>query len=117
VEEAIQPEDERWRLSNRAYECTFNTMVSQLLSIGIDISDEDKCISLLCSFPNLWDSLVMATCINATTLIFYDVVSSILSEEMRKKNMEIQSTYVLFIRGCSLERNKNKSSSGRSKSL
>ena len=27
----------------------FNTMVSQLSSIDIKISDEDKCISLLCS--------------------------------------------------------------------
>jgi hypothetical protein len=35
---------------------------------------------------------------------------------MRQKNMEIQSTCVLFVRGCSQERNKNKSSSGISKS-
>ena len=30
---------------------TFNTMVSQLVSIEIKISDEDKCIILLCSLP------------------------------------------------------------------
>jgi hypothetical protein len=30
----------------------FNTMVSQLVSVEIKISDEDKCISLLCSLPN-----------------------------------------------------------------
>ena len=35
----------------------FNTVVSQLASVDIKISDEDKCISLLCSLPNSWDSL------------------------------------------------------------
>jgi hypothetical protein len=38
-------------------------------------------------------------------------ISSLLSEEMRKKNMEIQSTYALFVRGFSQERNKKMSSS------
>ena len=37
----------------------FNTVVSQLLSIDIKISDEDKCINLLCSLQDLWGSLVI----------------------------------------------------------
>ena len=70
----------------------FNTVVSQLVSIEIKISNEDKCISLLCSLPDSWDSLVVAIGSNTTALNFDEVVSSLLSGEMRRKNMEGQST-------------------------
>jgi hypothetical protein len=66
----------------RAFEA-FNTVVSQLVSVDIKISDEDKCISLLCSLPDSWDSLVVAIGSNTTSLKFEEVVSSLLSEEMR----------------------------------
>ena len=66
----------------------FNTVVSELASVDIKILDEDKCISLLCSLPDLWDSLVIAIGINATALQFDEIVSSLLMEEMRWKNME-----------------------------
>ena len=62
---------------------TFNTMVSQLASVDIKISDEDKCISLLCSLPDLWDNLVIAIGSNATALQFDEIVSSLPMEEMR----------------------------------
>jgi hypothetical protein len=94
----------------------FNSVVSQLVSVETKISDEDKCISLLCSLPDSWDSLVVAIGSNTTSLKFDEVVSSLLSEEMRRKNMEGQSTYTLFARGLSQEKNRSKLSSGRSKS-
>jgi hypothetical protein len=88
-------------------------VVSQLLFVNIKIFDEDKCINLLCPLPNSWDSVVVALGSNTTTLSFNDVVSSLLSEEMRWKNMEGQRTYALFARGFYHERNRSKSSSGR----
>jgi len=64
---------------------SFNTVVSQLLYIYINIYDEDKCIDLVCYLSDLWDSLVVAKGSNATTLSFDDVVSSLFSEDMRWK--------------------------------
>eukprot|EP00253_Pinus_taeda_P016635 PITA_16635 len=66
----------------------FNTVVSQLSSVDIKISDEDKCISLLCSLPGSWDSLVIAIGSNATALQFDEIVSALLTKEMRRKNMD-----------------------------
>jgi hypothetical protein len=94
----------------------FNTMVSQLLFVEIKISNEDKCIILLFSLPDLWDSVVVAIGTNTTTLSFDDVVSSLLWEEMRQKNMEGHNIDALFTRGISWEINRSKSSSGRYKS-
>jgi hypothetical protein len=67
---------------------TFNTFLIQLVYVEIKISDEDKCISLLCSLPDLWDSLVVAIGSNKIALKFDEVVSSFLLEKMRWKNME-----------------------------
>jgi hypothetical protein len=93
-----------------------NTVVGQLVYVKIKILDEDKCIIFLCSLLDSWDSLVVAIGSNKTTLKFDEVVSSLLTKDMRGKKMEGQSTYALFARGCSHERNRSKSSSGRSKS-
>eukprot|EP00253_Pinus_taeda_P035873 PITA_35873 len=75
----------------------FNTVVSQLLSVDIKISDEDKCISLLCSQPDSWDSLVIAIGSNATALQFDEIVSALLTEEMRRKNMDNQNGDALSV--------------------
>jgi hypothetical protein len=57
----------------------FNTMLSQLVYVEIKISNEDKCISLLCSLLDLWVSLVVAIGSNTNALNFDEVVSSLLS--------------------------------------
>ena len=66
----------------------FNYMVNQLLSVDIQISDEDKRTILLCSLPYSWESLVIAIGSSATALHFDEIVSSLLTKEMRRKNME-----------------------------
>jgi len=58
----------------------FNTMVSQLLSIDVKRSNEDKCISLLFYLLYSWDSMILAIGSNATTLMSKDVVASFLSK-------------------------------------
>jgi hypothetical protein len=94
----------------------FNTVVSQLLSVEIKISDEDMCISLLFSLPDSWDTLFVAIGSNTTTLSFDDVVSSLFSEEMGQNNMEGRSIDALFARGSSQDRYRSMPSTGRSKS-
>eukprot|EP00253_Pinus_taeda_P005726 PITA_05726 len=94
----------------------FNIVLSQLSFVDIKILDEDKCISLLCSLPHSWDSLVIAIGSNATALQFDKIVSSLLTEEMRRKNMESQNGDALSIRGWSQNINKNKSSKAKTTS-
>ena len=77
----------------------FNTMVSQFSYVYIKNSNEDKCISLLCSLTDSWDGLVIAIGSNTTTLNFDDIVSTLLSEEMRRRNMEDQNGDALSLQG------------------
>jgi hypothetical protein len=55
----------------------FNTVVIQLVSVEIEIFDEDKCISLLCSLPDSWDIMVVAIGSNTTSSNFEEVASSL----------------------------------------
>ena len=38
----------------------YNTLVSQITSVGIKMVEENKCITLLCYLPNSWDNLIVA---------------------------------------------------------
>ena len=67
----------------------FNTLVSQLIFVAINMEGEDKCITLLCSLLDSWDNLVVAIGSSTkSTLKFEDIVASLLSEKMRRKSME-----------------------------
>jgi septation ring formation regulator EzrA len=76
-----------------------NTIISQLSSVDIKITEEEKCISLLCSFLESRDSLVMDIGISTTTLVLEDMVSSLLLEEIIRNNMEGLTKYALVVRG------------------
>ena len=64
----------------------YNNLVIQITSIGIKMDEQDKFITLLCSLLDSWDNLIVSIgSASQTTLKFDEVVSSLLSEEMRKK--------------------------------
>ena len=78
----------------------YNTLVSQITSIGIKMAKEDKCIIVLCSLSDSWDNLIVAISSSSqATLKFYEIVSSLLLEEMRWKTMYNHSMDALFVRG------------------
>jgi len=63
----------------------FNTVTSQLSSVGVTFDDEVRALLFLCSLPESWNGLVMAisnSISGSITLKFDDVVDAILSEEM-----------------------------------
>jgi hypothetical protein len=68
-------------------------------------------------FQTLWDNLIVAIgSTTQSTLKYEDVVASLLSEGMRGKSMDGQSTDAIFVRSRTQDRNPGKSSGGRSKS-
>jgi hypothetical protein len=94
----------------------FTTIISQLSYVDIKIIEEEKYISLLCSFIDSWDRLFMAIGSNATTLMLEYVVASLLLEEMRRKNIEGSTKYSLLVRGRLIDKDKGKFSGRNSKS-
>jgi hypothetical protein len=63
----------------------FNTVTNQLSSIKVDFDDEVRDLIILCSFPEIWNGLVMVVnnyVSGSNTLKCDDVVGVILSEEM-----------------------------------
>ena len=58
----------------------FNTLISQLIFVDINMEEEDKCITLLCSLLESWDNLVVEIGSSTkSTLKFEDIVASLLS--------------------------------------
>ena len=67
----------------------FDSLFAQIRAQRINIDDEMKAIFLLCSLPPSWDIFCTAVSNSAPngTLVYNDVTSSLLSEEMRRKTM------------------------------
>jgi hypothetical protein len=91
--------------------------------MDIKIIEEDKCVIILCYFPDSSGSVFMVIGSNSTTLEIEYMVAYLLSKEMRRKNMEGSTKDALVVRGQSVDRDKGKLFSrnykwkGRSKSL
>lgn len=61
----------------------FNTIVTQLKLVGVNMDETDRCMTLLCTLPDLWDNLVMAVGSTAKKLVLDEVMVALLIEEMR----------------------------------
>eukprot|EP00253_Pinus_taeda_P025456 PITA_25456 len=67
----------------------FNTITIMLCSVGVNFDYEVRALLFLCSLPESWNGLVMAisnSVFGSSTLKVDDVVSAIVSEEMRQKS-------------------------------
>ena len=73
--------------------------------MDITYEDEDKAVTLLCSFPESWDHLVTSMWFSSTDVIDYDtIVGASLSKEMRKRSSKETSTIeAMVVRGRSTE--------------
>lgn len=66
----------------------FNTVTSQLTSVGINFDSEVRALLILSSLLDSWDGLVMAVSNSSgsSSMKYDDVVSVILSEEFHRKS-------------------------------
>jgi hypothetical protein len=90
---------------------TFITLIVQLTSMEVKFEDEDKAITLLCSFPESWDNLVTSISFSSLDVLDYDsVVGALLAEEMRRKSSKKTSTSeVMLVKGRTIEKNERSS--------
>ena len=78
----------------------FNTLVHQVFYVNINMEEEDKCITLLCSLPNSWDNLVVSIgSTTQSTLNLDDLITSLLLEEIRRKSIKNHNTNSLLVTG------------------
>jgi hypothetical protein len=89
----------------------FNAVTNQLSSIKVDFDDEVRDILILCSFPEIWNGLVMAvsnSVSGSNSLKFDDVIFVILREEMRWKNTCETSGNVLNMENMGRQKDRGK---------
>jgi len=97
----------------------FNMVTSQLTYVNVNFDDEVRALLILCSLPESWNGLVMAvsnSVSGSNTLKFDDVVSVILSEEMRRKSTCETSGNALMVENRGRQKERGKSSGNRGKS-
>ncbi|KAL3633611.1 hypothetical protein CASFOL_022373 [Castilleja foliolosa] len=85
----------------------FNTLIGQLVSIGVKFEDDDKAITLLCSLPDSWDNLIVVIGGVDKELSYETVCASLLSEETRRRGSGNSSKVALAARGRQTEKSEN----------
>eukprot|EP00253_Pinus_taeda_P003121 PITA_03121 len=127
--------DEEWKKLDRKAKSTIRLCVSDLVLLNVSGEATTKALwdklgtlyqsKSLVNKLFLWKKLYnlrmkdgdsMTKHMNAFNTVFDEIVSALLTEEMRRKNMDNENGDALSVRGRSQNRNKNKSSSWRSKS-
>eukprot|EP00253_Pinus_taeda_P008000 PITA_08000 len=127
--------DEEWKKSDRKAKSTIRLCVSD--SVLLNVSWETTTKTLWDKLGTLYQSKSLVNKLflrkklynlrmkdgdsviehlNSFNTMFDEIVLALLTEEMRWKSMERKNGDALSVRGCSQNRNKNNSSSGRSKS-
>ena len=98
----------------------FNGLVSKLIAQKMNIDEDMKAVLLLCTLPESWDTFRTAMSNNApafTGLSYIDVESSLLTEEMnRRNNQSGKASSALNARGRSQSRGRGNNGKSRSKS-
>ena len=99
----------------------FNTIVHQLVSMGIKFDDVICVLILLPSLPNNWEPMraAITNSIGNATLKFIDVRNAILAEDVQRKDFGKASSSNSMLnvdgRGRSFDRNKGNGNKGKSK--
>ena len=73
---------------------SFNTVVNQLVSMGIKFDDEICALILLVSLPNIWEPtrVAITNSIGNAKLQFIDITNTILVEKVYRKDSNVAST-------------------------
>lgn len=96
----------------------FNMIVSQLSSVEINFDDEVKALILMSSLPDSWDSVVVAISSSrgSEKVKFDEIRDIILSESIRKREIEDSSGSALSVDQRGRSKSKGQSTHDRSKS-
>ena len=68
----------------------FNNVINELLAFDAKIDEEDKALILLNSLSESYDHIVTITLYDKKTLILEEVISTLLSNEIRKRPNQVK---------------------------
>jgi len=68
----------------------FNKVISELLAVDVKINEEDNALMLLNSLSKLYDYIVTIMLYDKETIILEEIMSTLLSNDIRKKPNQIE---------------------------
>ena len=68
----------------------FNKDINELLDIDVKIDEEDKALIFLSSLSQSYDHIITTMLYGKKTLMLEDVMSTLLSDEIRKKTNQVK---------------------------